>query len=196
MRIVCLILIATLASGLTTVSLAKPPPWAPAHGYRDKGKDRNEPRERYYVGYSGVEYGHDYDIERGRCDREKIGAVLGGVVGGVVGNEVGNRNNRVVATIIGAAAGALLGAKIGREMDDRDRACLGQALELGATGRRVVWVNESNGVRYELLPIDGPRGSGTVCRDFTLSVVDGSRRESRRSRACQVRPGEWALPAR
>jgi Glycine zipper 2TM domain len=77
---------------------ADPPPWAPAHGYRAKGKDKGK-RTKYYVGYSGREYDGDYDIIRGRCDREKVGAVIGGVIGGVIGNEVANRDNRVVATI-------------------------------------------------------------------------------------------------
>ena len=93
--------------------------------------------------------------------------------------------------IAGAAVGALVGAKIGRDMDDRDRACLGQALELGATGQRITWTNASTGVRYELLPGDGRRDGGPVCRDFRLVTVAGQDRVVRDGRACQVGPGVW-----
>ena len=178
-------------------ALADPPSWAPAHGYRSedkgKGKHRDRDGERYWVGYSGNEYSRDFDVVEGRCNREQVGAVLGGVVGGVVGNQVGSRDNRTVATIIGVAVGALIGAKVGRDMDDRDRACLGQALELGASGRRVAWTNETTGVRYELVPADGRRDGGPVCRDFRLSSFQGRERRDSDARACQSRPGVWEL---
>lgn len=192
----CVLSVAALVSlSLATEVWADPPPWAPAHGYRAKGKGKSKrDQDRYYVGYSGREYDRDYDIVRGRCNREKIGAVLGGVVGGVIGNEVGNRDNRVVATIIGAAVGALVGSRIGRDMDRRDRACWGQALELGTTGRRVYWINEDNGVRYEITPGNGVQGRDRVCRDYTLVELRGGRDSlSASGTACQVGPGEWDL---
>ena len=195
MRYLLTVVVAVLSISLATDAFADPPSWAPAHGYRnkEKGKGRHD-RERYYVGYSGHEYDRDYDIVRsGRCNREKVGAVIGGVVGGVVGNEVGSRDNRVIATILGAAAGALIGAKIGRDMDDRDRACWGQALELGTTGRRVIWINEANGVRYDITPGDGSRSGGRVCRDYTLVEYRGRDNIRSSGSACQVRPGEWQL---
>ncbi len=199
-RFLTLSLTALLALSFAAEAVAEPPSWAPAHGYRnkDKGKGKHRGREddRYWVGYSGIEYGRDFDIVQGRCNREQVGAVLGGVVGGVVGNQVGSRDNRTVSTIVGAAVGALIGAKVGRDMDDRDRACLGQGLELGAAGRRVAWTNETSGVRYELVPADGQRGNGTVCRDFRLSTVTGQERRDRDARACQTRPGIWELASR
>lgn len=197
MRCLLAVAVAVLSMSLATDAFSDPPPWAPAHGYRNKdkgkGKGRSE-REQYYVGYSGNEYERDYDIVRsGRCNREKVGAVIGGVVGGVIGNEVGSRDNRLIATILGAAAGALIGAKIGRDMDDRDRACWGQALELGTTGRRVLWSNEANGVRYDITPGDGSRSGGRVCRDYTLVEYRGRNSISSSGTACQVRSGEWGL---
>lgn len=197
MRFLLVTAIAVVSLGLATDVLADPPPWAPAHGYRDKGKGKGKgkrDRERYYVGYSGREYDQDYDIVRsGRCNREKVGAVIGGVFGGVIGNEVGSRDNRVIATILGAAAGALIGAKIGRDMDARDRACWGQALELGTTGRRIVWINEDNGVRYDITPGGGSQSRDRVCRDYDL--VEWHGRDSMKSAgtACQIRPGEWEI---
>ena len=199
-RLLTLLLTALFALSFAAEALADPPSWAPAHGYRNKdkskGKQRDPDRERFWVGYSGIEYGRDFDVVQGRCNREQVGAVLGGVVGGVVGNQVGSRENRTVATIIGAAVGALIGAKVGRDMDDRDRACLGQGLELGASGRRVAWTNETSGVRYELVPADGQRGSGPVCRDFRLTTVKGAARHDGDARACQTRPGVWELVPR
>lgn len=203
MRQPSLTALAVLGALLAGQAIADPPSWAPAHGYRDKHGDddghkgrshRHDRRGRadYYVGYSGREYDRDFEIVRGRCNREQVGAVLGGVVGGVVGNQVADRDDRTVATILGAAVGALVGAKIGRDMDDRDRACLGQSLELGAAGQRITWSNASTGMRYELQPGDGRRdGAGPVCRDFRLVTVRGQDRVVRDGRACQVGPGVW-----
>lgn len=196
MRVAALTIAAMICLACAAETYADPPPWAPAHGYRSDGKGKGKHRrgERYYIGYSGREYHRDFDVVQGRCDREQVGAVLGGVVGGVVGNQVAERNDRTVATILGAAVGALIGAKIGRDMDDRDRACMGQALELGTSGRRVAWTNESTGVRYELMPADGRRGDGgPVCRDFTLVTVAASERRRSDGRACQSRPGVWDI---
>jgi surface antigen len=197
LRPATLLLATVFVLALATEALAAPPSWAPAHGYRSKeqgkGKRRDRNGERYWVGYSGNEYSRDFDVVEGRCNREQVGAVLGGVVGGVVGNQVGDRDHRTVATIIGVAVGALIGAKVGRDMDDRDRACMGQALELGASGRRVAWTNETTGVRYELVPADGRRDAGPVCRDFRLSSFQGSERRDSEARACQGRPGVWEL---
>lgn len=190
MRKACALLVGLIAFSFSAATLADPPPWAPAHGK----KKHNGKEERYYVGYSGVEYYRDLDIPNGRCDREKVGAVLGGVVGGAIGNEVGDRDERVVATIIGAAAGALIGAQIGREMDERDRACFGHSLELGSTGHRVVWV--ASGVRYELVPGHGSHKKGKkgkVCRNFTLVAIGSHNRIDRHGKACQSRPGVWVL---
>lgn len=218
MRTLTLLLSAFLLCLPAANVYADPPPWAPAHGWRDKHGDREErdddrdenhdedrdhdrgkhhrQRERYYTGYSGAEYDRDFGIPAGRCNRQEVGAVLGGVVGGVVGNQVGNRDNRVIATILGATVGALIGAKIGRDMDDRDRACFGHALELGTGGRRVYWTNESSGVRYDLVPLEGSRGGGSICRDFRLTSTRGRVVDERQGRACQVRPGAWELVSR
>jgi surface antigen len=196
MRVAAVTITALLCLASAGETFADPPPWAPAHGYRNdgKGKGKNRRGERYYVGFSGREYDRDFDVVQGRCNREQVGAVLGGVVGGVIGNQAADRDDRTVATILGAAVGALIGASIGRGMDDRDRACMGQALELGTAGRRVAWTNESTGVRFELVPADGRRGtSGPVCRDFTLVTVAGGARRSSDGRACQSRPGVWDL---
>ena len=201
-RLLALVALLAFGAGDALVALADPPDWAPAHGYRKKHRDEerdeerehrgDRQRERYWTGYSGHDYDRDFGVARGRCDREKVGAVIGGVLGGVVGNQVGNRDNRVVATIIGAAVGALFGAAIGRDMDDSDRACLGHSLELGASGRPVRWSNTRAGIDYELVPLDGVRGD-TTCRNFRIVTVERGHREERRGYACQSAPGVWEI---
>lgn len=165
---------------------ADPPDHAPAHGWRKK-------HDRYYVGYTGNHWDHDYDVRSGRCNREAIGAVLGGVVGGVIGSQVGSRDDRTVATIIGAALGALIGAKMGRDMDDGDRACFGHALEIGSSGRRVIWDNRASGTHYVLIPGAGGRTRDGFCRDFTLIGSAGDDHWHRRGRACQSERGVWRI---
>ena len=194
MRTLLLACLLSFALGLVSTAYAKPPPWAPAHGWRNK--NNGEARERYYVGYSGSQYARDFGIEQGSCNREEIGSVIGGVVGGVVGNRVADREDRVVATILGTAVGALIGAKVGRDLDARDRGCLGHALELGASGKKVSWTNDETGVLYELVPGSGDRRNGVVCRNFVLnSIIDG-RRYSRRATACQKQSHVWELKSR
>ena len=78
-------------------------------------------------------------------------------------------------------------------MDDRDRGCFGHTLELGTGGRRVNWVNPDNGLHYALVPLDGPRDAGRVCRNFELTTTRGRAVDLRPGRACQVRPGVWEL---
>jgi hypothetical protein len=79
--------------------------------------------------------------------------------------------------------GAVLGHAIGEEIDDNDRACMGQALELGRPGMPVVW--KSGKHHYHFTPgSDAGRG----CRHATLAV-DG--RKPREVLACPRRHGEW-----
>jgi surface antigen len=94
---------------------------------------------------------------------------------------------------LGAAAGALIGAKIGRRMDERDHACWGHALELGTTGRRIYWTNETDGTRYEITPGNGTRDAGRICREYSLVEISGRDRQNATGLACQAGPGEWQL---
>lgn len=167
-------------------AVADPPAHAPAHGWRKK-------HDPYYVGYSGRHWDHDYGILSGRCNRETIATVLGGVVGAVVGSRTSTEENRTVATIAGAVVGAVIGKWIGRELDDADRACVGHSLEVGASGQRIAWSNETTGVRYEIVPGDGRKDSGDGCREFTLSAVAGEKRSSQRGVACQSQAGVWEI---
>src|SRR5262245_47970248 len=99
-------------------AVADPPDHAPAHGWRKK-------HDPAYVGYTGTQWEHDYQVSSGSCNREEIGAVVGGVVGGVIGAHNSSEENRTVAVIVGAAVGALIGSRIGKSLDNADRGCFG-----------------------------------------------------------------------
>lgn len=181
-----------LLLGLPCVTLATPPSWAPAHGWRKK----NDPT---YAGYSGREWDYDYGVRTGACDRGRIGQVLGGVVGGVAGGAIGaevanGSEHREVAIVVGTVIGAAIGAEIGRRMDETDRSCAGHALELAGQGQRVSWANPTTGVSYQLTPLrqdvdqDG-------CRAFKLIATGAFGLTEGRTTACAGDDGVWRLAA-
>lgn len=163
---------------------ADPPPWAPAHGWRQK----NDP---YYTGYSGKRWEDDYGVIEGTCNRDKIGAVLGGVVGGAIGSTVGKGDGKTVAIILGTVLGAVVGNQVGKEIDNSDRACIGHALELAADKRTVVWDNPDSGLSYHVTPVRGMDIDGRKCREYDLAVRGNGINEKRREKACQVDEGTW-----
>jgi surface antigen len=165
---------------------ADPPPWAKAHGWRKK----NDPN---YVGYTGKKWKQDYGVVEGRCDTDKVGAVLGGVVGGVVGSKVGSGENRPVATVVGTVLGAVIGAKIGRTLDEADRACIGHALELAAERTTVVWTNPGTGVHYELTPTRNLGDAKNPCREFRAKVSSGKVADVVAGVACRRGAGDWVF---
>jgi surface antigen len=157
--------------------LADPPPHAPAHGYSKQGK--------HYKGRTGAVYVQDYGIASGRCNRDQIGAVIGGVTGAVIGSQVAGRDDRIVGMVVGGVLGAVVGHAIGDSMDDRDRACMGHALELGRPGVPVEWRHD--GHRYEFTPRGDARDG---CRYATLRMDGGRPREVL---ACPSGRGEWSF---
>ena len=169
-----------------TPAPAEPPPWAKAHGWRKK----NDPN---YVGYTGKKWEQDYGIVQGRCDTDKVGAVLGGVVGGVVGSKVGSQENRPVAIVVGTVLGAVIGAKIGRAVDESDRACMGHALELAGESKTVVWTNPKTGVHYELTPTGKKGDARNPCREFTTKVSTGRATDVVKGVACRRGAGDWVF---
>jgi surface antigen len=164
----------------STLALADPPSHAPAYGYYKK-----PPIAQHYKGKSGVVYANDYGIESGRCNRDEIGAVIGGVTGAAIGSQVASPGNQMVGMVIGGALGAVLGHAIGDSMDDRDRACMGHALEIGKPGVPVVW--RDDGHQYQFTP-RGDAADG--CRHATI-VVDGHK--PRDVLACPSGRRDWVF---
>jgi surface antigen len=199
-RIACWLrfpLMLALAFGIAAPapSFADPPSHAPAHGWRAKQRhghgdwdhdDHHHHRDCH--GHPAPRPPRDYGIHDGRCHRDEIGMVLGGVVGGAIGSTIGHGSDRAVAILVGGILGAVVGHEIGRAMDERDRACVGQTLELAATGQSVTWMNEATGVTY----IVTPTGSADDdCRTFRFRTTRGARYDTTQGRACRASNGTW-----
>jgi hypothetical protein len=117
-------------------AIAKPPPWAPAHGYRDKHDDRRDYRryerqrqqayaqQRYYAqqGYNGGYQPTYYTSGNGirywqgdsgqyYCRRSNgtTGMIIGAAAGALLGNRV---VGGTTATIVGGVAGAVIGKQL------------------------------------------------------------------------------------
>jgi surface antigen len=177
-------LLAAVGFGLAVPAFATPPSHAPAHGWRKK-------HDPYYLGYTGREWGQDYGIIEGHCNREAIGTVLGGTLGGAIGSQIGDGDERVIAIVLGTVIGAAIGREIGRNLDDKDRACVGHALELAKDGQKVSWVNEASGVSYVLTPLAAK--SADTCRDFELQLTRAGKAQSQKGRACRTGDGTWEM---
>ena len=130
-------------------------------------------------------YVNDYGIYSGRCNRDEIGEVIGGVAGVVIGSQVTRREDRVVGMVVGGVIGAVLGHAIGDSIDDRDRACMGHALELGRPGVPVLWHHD--GREYRFVP---GTDAGNGCRNASLAVGRG---RAQKVVACPSGRGEWSL---
>lgn len=102
-------------------AFADPPPWAPAHGYREKRHHDSriyDSRGRYYRPHR---LSRNDRIWRGRdghyyCRRDNgtTGLVIGAAVGALMGHELAGRGDQTLGVIIGAAGGGLLGRAIDR----------------------------------------------------------------------------------
>jgi hypothetical protein len=111
-KIILAATLAAVAAPMAAPAMADPPPWAPAHGYRDK--HRYEER-RYRYTDNGIRYGRG-DDGRYHCRRSNgtTGLLVGAALGALVGRAVDTEGDRATGTILGAAGGALLGREIDR----------------------------------------------------------------------------------
>jgi len=130
-----------LALGLASLAvpvgsaMADPPPWAPAHGRRDREEHRRDYDRR---GYDRRDYdrriysrdgnyleprrlGRNDRVWRGRdnryyCRRDNgtTGLIVGGAAGALLGRSLDGSGDRLLGTLLGGAGGALLGREIDR----------------------------------------------------------------------------------
>jgi surface antigen len=148
-------------------------------------------RAYVYRGYYGDPWRSDYGVvSSGRCNTDAVLGVAGAVTGAIIGNASAAPQNRGVATVIGAIAGGVLGAAVGGAIDNNDRACFGQALELAPVGRPVVWANPQSHVDWTLTPV---RDLSADCREFDVRRGYYGSYGSQRVTACRQGPGEWAF---
>ncbi len=171
---------------------ADPPPWAPAHGYRAKGKYKRKGKHRraYTQAYRVPNVG----IPSGICNREVIGAIIGGAAGGYAGSRVGSGKGNLAATAAGALLGLLVGGSIGRSMDQVDQNCIGQTLEQAEDRRTVQWRNPDSGTNYRITPTKTYSVSdGRYCREYTTEATVGGKTQRTYGTACRQPDGSWKL---
>ena len=183
---------------------ADPPPWAPAHGYRDKhhhGHDRDGDDgddDDYHDGrnnsYRRPAYTVPYGIDQGTCNRKILGQVLGGATGAAIGSTVGKGNGKTAAIVGGTIIGVIVGGNIGQSMDRVDQGCVGQVLEYAQDGRQVTWIDPNGGAHYQVTPDKPYRNTqGQYCRQYlTNAVIDGRSRQVTGT-ACRQPSGAWQM---
>jgi surface antigen len=159
-----------------------PPPWAPAHGYR-----QNHDNYRDY-GLTAV----PVDIVTGRCNREVIGQVLGGAIGGLAGSQIGDGTGRLFAVAAGTLAGVIIGGEIGKSMDQADQLCFDQALEHAPDGSSIVWNDAGN--QYTVKPeATVQQDDGRYCREYYMDADVQGRTQQVYGTACRKPDGSWEL---
>ena len=136
-----------------------------------------------YRGYTGKKWDRDFGVIEGRCDRQVVVAVVGRSASARADKDDG----RQVATVVGA-----MGPSTGM-MDEKDRACVGHALELAGVERGVAWTNNDNGMRYRVMPLGGFTDMGKSCREFVTRITTGGRDETVRHKACSAGDGIWQI---
>lgn len=138
-----------------------------------------------YLGYTGKKWDRDYGVLDGRCNRHAVSAALDGT--GLT--RTSHDQSRPVATVLGA----INGTSAGPAMDEKDRACLGQTLELAGIERAVAWTNAGNGVVYRVIPLGGFSDNGRPCREFVTRFTMHGRTETVREKACSAGDGVWHI---
>jgi surface antigen len=181
-KILRVLTVLTITIFLTETVWSKPPPWAPAHGYRNKHK-----QHEYHD-----DYAKDLEIYEGRCIYEKVGTVLGGVVGGVLGSKVGDGDGRKIAIVAGTILGAVIGKKVGAHFDEKDRFCTGQALEHANNGQAIAWNNPETNVGYVVTPLNSYQQSDNLCRLFNVetTLANGNQANEKKD-ACRNEDQIW-----
>ena len=131
MRKAPILAIVAAACLLPATAQADPPPWAPAHGWRDhqdggdrgrdwddRDRDGGPRRERAYAERplgprDRIWRGNDGNYHCRRSDGT-TGLIVGAAVGGLVGRALDDGRDRTLGTVLGLTGGALLGRAIDR----------------------------------------------------------------------------------
>jgi hypothetical protein len=145
-----------------------------------------------FRGYSGIRWPSDFQVRSGHCDRKSIteSPRRGDAIASLGERRSLNRN---AALLVGARVSDLLPSDVGPELDEGDRACMGEVLELGASGNWVTWDNGATGVHYAMWPDAGRDGIAGACRVFHLTATGNYKKVRRDALACENGPGLWQL---
>ena len=120
------------------------------------------------------------------------GTITGGAVGALVGSQF-HGPGRAAAMVGGAVIGAVIGNHIGQSMDAADRMQMRRALEMGPTGRPVVWTNPDNGNYYEIRPERTYYHHRQPCREYTTTAIIGGKKQNIYGKACRMPDGDWRV---
>ena len=188
----------TMAGLLAGPALAEPPPWAPAHGHRDKHdhkhRDKHDHKDKHrHDQVAAPAYVLPPGLQGGRCEPSllsggTLGALLGAAGGGLLGSQIGSGSGQVAATAIGVVLGAVLGNQVGAGFDTRDERCLVGTLEHAPDGQAVAW-RDPDGRDYRMTPVSSYQRDGARCRDYSFQAG----RESQRGLACRDDSGNWRI---
>ncbi len=134
----------------------------------------------------------DFDVRSGHCDRKRIteNPRRSDAVASLGQRRLVSRNS---AVLIGAKLSDLLPSALGADLDEGDQACMGQVLELGASGHWVRWDNGATGLHFEMRPDAGRDGIAGACRGFRLKASGNEQHAKRKAMACETGPGLWQL---
>jgi surface antigen len=184
-------LVFTLITFISTTVCSEPPSWAPAHGYRNKHKNKSHHHKRGYDYYHD-EVAEDIGIFDGICKYEKIGSIVGAAAGGVIGAKVTDKEDRVAGVLIGTIAGVIVGKTIGKVIDDRDRNCAGHALAYLNDGESVSWLNPNTNAEHQITSLSSYAQNGFDCKQFvTTTTFANGRKSSYENDACLGNDGVW-----
>lgn len=165
----------------SAIVFAKPPPWAPAHGYRNKPNKKGDyERDRFGIG-------------EGRCYRQSAGQYLGQVLTDRASVHISSDHGRLLASISGIFIGDELDRRLGYVMDDVDYFCTGQALELAKDNQTIRWDGHNAQSGYGIRPLNQYRRNDRLCRDFVTEFDDRGKKKKKKSTACRQDNGTWLL---
>jgi surface antigen len=166
------------------VQIAEPPP-APAAVQTVPVAEPPKPepvvlsgQKPNYVGYTGIPWSKDYGVVQGRCDTAAAGEALGPQDG-----------PRSIAVLVAGEADT----KVFESMDERDRACMGHALELVRKGSAAAWSNAETGRAYRLTMGQDYVHEGLPCREFSAVVTARGAHETVKGGACRRPEARWEL---
>lgn len=124
--------------------------------------------------------------------KEGLGTGAGAIFGGLAGTQVGSGRGKTAAIIGGTLLGALLGQQVGRSIDRTDEMRAAQALEYNRTGQPTSWHNRDTGGDVTVVPERTYRtASDQYCREYSMNIIVGERREKGYGTACRQPDGSW-----
>jgi len=119
----------------------------------------------------------------------------GSISGGLVDTPSSSSNQKIVVSVTGASLGSLLSARVKEKLNQRDRENVDSAADRSfREGKRVEWSNPKSGRRGFVQPGRIYKAtSGTLCRDFTNTILHRGREDVVTGKACQNEDGTWQI---